>query len=96
MIGMVGHGQHVDGDLDVHVAAEASSARGVGVFARGLGHQGEAVVVQPVHQRPDGRILLVVDDGGIVVGPDQHAPLAELVQQLFVIDVEIQTPRSRV
>jgi hypothetical protein len=85
-----GHLQHVDGDLDVHVAAPALAALAVGELAGRLGHQGEAVVVQPVDQRPDRGILLVLGDGGVVIGPHQQAALAELVQQLAVVDVEAQ------
>ncbi len=96
MVGVLGHGQHVDGDLDVHVAAEAAAPGGVGVFLGRLGHHLEAVVVEPVDQRPDRRILLILDQGGIVIGPHQHAALAELVEQLLVVYVERKAPCGRV
>jgi hypothetical protein len=86
----LGHLQHVDGDLDVHVAAPALAALAVGELAGRLGHQGEAVVVQPVDQRPDRGILVVLGDGGVVIGAHQDAALFELVQQLAVVDVEAQ------
>ncbi len=96
MVGVIGDLEHVDGDLDIHVAAPALAALGVGVFPRRLGHQGEAVVVQPVHQGPDRRVVLILDQGGIVVGSDQDAALAEFLEQPLVVDVKAQTLGRRI
>ena len=48
MVQMLGHLEHVDGELDVHVALELAAAHGVGEFLGRLGDHGVAVVVQPI------------------------------------------------
>src|SRR5262249_6043321 len=41
-------------------------------------------------QRPDRRVVLLLDERGVVVGAHQHAAGAELFQQPLVVDVEAQ------
>ena len=43
--------QHVDGELDIHVAFDPAAAQRIGEFLGGFGDQGVAVIGQPVGQR---------------------------------------------
>jgi hypothetical protein len=86
------HLHRVHRELDVHVALDLAPAHGVGELLGGLGHHGEAVVVQPVHQRPDGRVFVRLQHGGVVEGAHQLAPADELAAQQLVVDVEAQRP----
>ena len=92
MIQAVGHLHHVDGQFDVHVALDLASARGVGELLGRLGHDGVAVVVQPIDQRPDGGVFLIIEQRGVVEGAHHHRLLLEHAQQRFIIDIEAQSP----
>ena len=96
MVQLFGHFHHVDGQLDIHVAFDLAASGGVGEFLGRLGDHGVAVIVQPVDQRADRRILLVLDHGGVVEGPDQPTFIRENSQKTLVVDVEIQRPRGGV
>src|SRR3546814_1835345 len=54
---------HVDGEIDVDGVADASTARGIGEIPGGLGDQGISVVVEPVDQRADRGVLLILEIG---------------------------------
>ena len=71
MIQIVGHFQHVDGQLDIHVALDLAPAGCVGKFLGRLGHHSVAVVIQPIDQGADRRIFLILDQSGVVESPDQ-------------------------
>jgi hypothetical protein len=88
VIEVVGQLHHVNRDLNVHVALDLPAAKGIGEFARRLGDNRETVIVQPVDERADGRILRVLHQRGVVDCPDQAAPLAEPAEQAAVIDIE--------
>jgi hypothetical protein len=83
----------IDGQFDVHVALDLPAPLAVGVFLRGLRHERKAVVVQPVDERPDRRILLVFEECRIVEGPQELAPAHELLPQQLVVDVEAKRLR---
>src|SRR6185312_1460547 len=68
----------------------------VDVLARRLRHQREAVVVEPVDQRADRRIVLLLHQRRVVVGAHQHAAGAELLEQALVVDVEAEPFRRGV
>ena len=84
------HLHRVDRELDVHVALDLAPAGGVGELLRGLGDHGEAVVVQPVDQRPDRRIFLGLEQRRVVEGPQELAPPHELGAEELVVDIEAQ------
>ena len=88
------HGVH--GELDVHVALDLAAAGGVDELLGRLGDDGVAVVVEPVDQRPDRGVLLILDDRGVVERPQQRPAALKLLQQALVIDVEAQSFRRRV
>ncbi len=79
-----------------HIAPPALAPLGVRVFPRRLGHQAVAVVVQPIDQRPDRRIVLNLRRGRYSSRRDQHPALAELLKELAVVDVETQPLGRRV
>src|SRR3546814_4165337 len=86
MVEAVDHLHHVDRQLDVHVALDPTPTLGIGKLLCRLRHQAVAIVVEPVDQRPDRRVLLVFQQGGIVEGSDQMRLAAEQLQQSLVID----------
>ena len=96
VVKVLGHLQHVDGELDVHVALDLAAAHGVGEFLGRLGHHGVAVVIQPIDQRPDRRVFLILDQGRVVVGADQPPLFAEHLQEAAIVDVETQGPSGGV
>ena len=78
----------VDRKLDVHVAFDLAPPGLVDEFLGRLGDDGVAVVIEPIDQRPDRRIFLILDHGGVIERPHQIAARLELAQQPLVIDVE--------
>src|SRR5580704_14324963 len=90
VVEVLGHLEHVYGKLDVHVALDLAAAHGVGEFLGRLGDHGVAVVVQPIDQRADRRVFLILDQRRVVVGADQPAFLTKDLEQAAVVDVEAQ------
>jgi SsrA-binding protein len=80
--------QGIDTQLDVHVAFHLAPPRGIGELLGRLGNHGEAIIVQPVDQRADGRIFLVLDQRGVIVGAQQIGAAIELGQQAPVVDID--------
>jgi hypothetical protein len=81
MVDMGGELQRVDAELHVHVALDLPAAERVGVFLGGLRAHGEAVVVQPVHQRADRGVFVVLEERGVVEGAHELAAAHELGAQ---------------
>ena len=86
----------VDRQLDVHVALDLAAALAVRVFLGGLRHHGEAVVVQPVDQRADRGIVIVLEQSRVVEGTQQFPAPHEFLPQQLVVDVEPKRLRRRV
>ena len=63
---MFGELHGVDSEFDIHVALHLAMAAGVDEFPGRLGDHGIAVIVEPVDQRPDRRIFLILDDRGVI------------------------------
>ncbi len=82
------HLERIDGELDVHVALDLPAPGGVGELLGGLGDHGEAVVVEPVDQRPDRGVFLILDQRRVVVGAQQVGLGLELGEQPAIIDVD--------
>ena len=78
----------IDGKLDVHVALDLAPAGLIDEFLGRLGHDAVAVVVEPVDQRPDRRIFLILDHGSVIEGPQEIAARVKLAQQPLVVDIE--------
>jgi hypothetical protein len=90
VIEVLGQAHGIDGQLDVHVALDLASPEGVRELLGRLGHHQVAVVVEPVDQRPDGRVLLVLGQRRIVLRAHELPLAAEQRQQALVVDVEAQ------
>jgi hypothetical protein len=58
----------VDRELDVHVAFDLAAAGLVDEFLGCLGDDRVAVVVEPIDQRPDRGVFLVLDHGCVIKG----------------------------
>jgi hypothetical protein len=86
----VGEFERIDGELDVHVALDLAAAGCVGEFLGRLGHDLVAIIVQPVDQRANGRVFLILDKGRIIIGAQEIAALLEAGEQLAIIDVETE------
>jgi hypothetical protein len=80
----------VDRKLDVHVALDLAAAGLVDEFLGGLGDHRVAVVVEPIDQRADRGILLILDHGRVIERAQQVAARLELAQQALVVDVETE------
>ena len=73
MIHPRGQFHRVHGQFNVHVALDLTPAHAVRVFTGWLGDHGEAIVIQPVDQRPDGRIFVVFKKRCIIKRPKKLA-----------------------
>src|SRR6201999_2878127 len=90
LVDMLGKLHRIDRELDVHVALDLAAAAGVDEFLGRLGDDGVAVVVQPVDQRADRRIFLILDDRGVIERAYKGAAALEFLQQALVVDVEAE------
>ena len=96
LVDMLGELHGIDRELDVHVALDLAAAAGVDEFLGRLGDDGVAVVVEPVDQRTDRRIFLILDDRGVVERAQQRAAALEFLEQALVVDVEAERLGGRV
>ena len=80
----------IDRELDVHVALNLAAAGLVDEFLGGLGDDRIAVVVEPIDQRANRGIFLILDHGGVIERPYQVTARLEFQQQPLVVDVEAQ------
>ena len=80
----------VDGKLDIHVAFDLAPSGLVDEFLRCLGDDRIAVVVEPVDQRADRGIFLILDHRGVVERAQQVTARLEFTQQALVVDVEAE------
>jgi hypothetical protein len=78
----------IDRELDVHIALDLAPAKGIDEFLGGLSDDGIAVVVQPVDQRTDRRVLLILDDRSVVEGAQQRAVTLEFAEKSLVVNIE--------
>ncbi len=88
--------EHVDRQLDVHVAAHALAPIPVHELPGRLLHHVEAIVGQPVDQWPDRAVIVVFDERGIVAGADEPAARLELLEKLAEIDLKADSARGGV
>ena len=70
---VLGNFHGVDRELDVHVSFDLATAGLIDKFFGRLGDDRIAVVVEPVDQRTDGRIFLILDHCRVVKGAQQVA-----------------------
>ena len=63
----------IDGKLDIHVAFDLAAAGLIDEFLGRLGHDRVAVIVEPIDQRPDRRIFLILDNRGVIERAQQIA-----------------------
>ena len=96
VIEMVGELHGVHGKLNVHVSFDFSPPRSIDKFFRRLCQHGVAVAVEPIDQRSDGGVLLVVDQGGLAIRPDERPLAAEQVEKPLVISVKSKCLGGRV
>src|SRR5690606_15039616 len=80
----------IDGKLDVHVALDLPASLAVGVLLRRLRDHAEAVVVKPVDKRSDRRVVVVLQQRGVVERTQQLAPALEFLPEKLVVYVESQ------
>ena len=87
-VGREFHG--IDCELDIHVAFDLAAAGLVDEFLGGLGDDRIAVVVEPVDQRANRGIFLILDHSSVIKRPYQVTARLEFQQQPLVVDVEAQ------
>ena len=51
---------------------------------------GIAIVVEPIDQRADGGVFLILDARGVIECAQQHAATLKFLQQAPVIDIEAE------
>ena len=96
MVGPGGGLEHVDRQLDVHVAAHALAPVPVHELPGRLFHHVEAIIGQPVDQRPDRAVVVIFDERGVVAGADKAAACLELLEKLAEIDLQADSAGSGV
>jgi hypothetical protein len=90
MICFVGQIHCIHRHFDTHVAGNAAVAVLVGRNLGRLRDEGEPVVFEPIDQRPDGRMLILHDDGRIIKGTDQMRSSLKELQELFEVDLDFE------
>jgi hypothetical protein len=93
---MLGEFHGIDRKLDVHVALHLAAAAGVDEFLGRLGHDGVAVVIEPIDQGTDRRIFLIFDDRGVIKRAQTRSAALEFLEQALVIDVETERLGRRI
>ena len=91
---MTGELHRIDGKLDIHAALHFAAAAGVDELLGGLGDDGVAVVIEPIDERADRRVFLILDNGRVIERPHQRPAALEFLEQTPVIDVETQVARG--
>ena len=61
-------------------------------FFRWFRNNGEAVVVEPIDQRPQREELLILDDHGVIECAHQRTATLKFRQQALVVDIEAERP----
>ena len=87
---MTGQLHRVDRELDVHIAFDLAAAGLIDEFLGRLGDDAVAIVVEPVDQRPDRGVFLMLDHGGVIERAQQVAARLEFPQQALVVDVKAE------
>ncbi|MHC2533539.1 hypothetical protein ACVJMY_003108 [Bradyrhizobium diazoefficiens] len=91
LIDVLGELHRIYGEVDIHAALHlAAAGDGVDEFLRELGDDGVSVIVEPIDQGADRRILLILDEGRVVEGPQQRTSALEFAEQTPVVDVEAE------
>ena len=88
LVDVLGEFHGIDGELDVHIALHLAPAAGVDEFLGGLGDHRVPVVVEPVDQRPNRRVLLIFDDRRVIERAQQGAAALEFLEEALVVDIE--------
>src|SRR5262245_10654900 len=78
----------IDREFDIHVSFDFSPASLIHKFLGRLGDNRIAVVVEPVDQRTDGRIFLILDDCRVIKSTQQITARLKLAQEPLVIDIK--------
>ena len=74
---------------------DLAAAVGVDELLGRLRNDGKSVVIEPIDQRTDRGVLLILDDRGVVERTQQRAAALEFPEKAFVIDVEAKRPGGR-
>ena len=80
VIDMIGHFHGIDSQFNIHRALDLTAAHRVDEFLCGLGDDREAIVIEPVDQRADGGIFLILDQSRVIKSPQQRAFALKLFQ----------------
>ena len=74
---MSGQFHHIDGHFDVHIALGFAPSLQVHKLFGRFGHDGEPVIIEPVHQWPDGRVVRLFEKRSVVECANQNTLLSE-------------------
>src|SRR5690606_16522788 len=80
----------------IHVAFDLAAAHGIRELLGGLGDDLVPVIVEPIDQRTDRRVFLVLYQCRVIIGPQEIAAFLKGLEQLSIIDVEAEALGSRV
>src|SRR6478736_6433356 len=90
LVDVLGELHGIDGEFDVHIALHLAAAAGVDEFLGCLGDDSVAVVVEPVDQRTDRRIFLILDNRRVVESAEQRTAALEFLEKALVVNVEAE------
>ena len=90
LVDMLGELHGIHREFDIHVALDLAAAAGVDEFLGRLGHNGVAVVIEPVDQGADRGVFLILDDRGVIERAQQRSAALEFLEKALVIDVEAE------
>ena len=90
LIDRAGELHGIDRKFDIHVAFDFAAAGLVNELLGRFGDDRVAVVIEPIDQRADRGIFLILDHGCVVEGAQKISARLKLAQQPFVIDVKAQ------
>ena len=96
MVKVIGHFHHVDGQLDVHITLDLTTPTGIGEFLHRLRNHRVTVVIQPIDQRSNRRILLIFNQSGVVKRANQSPLRAVIVQNTLVVKIRAKRTRRSI
>jgi hypothetical protein len=92
LIEVIGQLHRVDRKFNAYVALLLTASLAIIKLFRWFRDNGEAVVVEPIDQRPQRGELLILDDHGVIGCAHQRTATLKLRQQALVVDVEAERP----
>src|SRR6478672_10702797 len=85
---MSGEFHGIDREFDMHIALHPAPSAVIQEFLGWFGDDGVAVVIEPVEQGSNRRILLILNDRCVIKRSNEISASLHLQEELLVINVE--------